>query len=194
MTKGKWAIIVAAVCLVVAVAAVAYAAGKVRTPVTPVLRTRGIELVDRSGKARARWLVDDQGGLALAMADRHDTLRLGMWIDASNGNARIAFCDKGGTERMGLVMSQEGNGSLYLLDRQHTMSVALTMIDGQPTFALGDKKGKSRTGMSVAADGSSALRFLGTDGKERVEVGVAADGSGSVRVRDKEGTVVWQAP
>ena len=54
MKRSRWAVVVVAVCLVVTVAAVAYAAGKATAvPVQEVVRARRFEVVDSAGKVVA---------------------------------------------------------------------------------------------------------------------------------------------
>jgi len=48
--RAKWVVVVVAVCLVVTVAAIAYAAGKTSAPA--VIRAQRFEVVDAEGRAR----------------------------------------------------------------------------------------------------------------------------------------------
>ena len=54
MGRAKWAVVMAALCLVVAIVAMAYAAGQAKAvPVQEVVRARRFELVDDNGRVRA---------------------------------------------------------------------------------------------------------------------------------------------
>jgi hypothetical protein len=72
MTKTRWAIAVAAVCLAVAIAAAAYAAGQakaVKVLTADVMRTRRLEVVDEKGKVRATLAFEDGKAPALVLRD-----------------------------------------------------------------------------------------------------------------------------
>ena len=72
--RAKWAIAIVVVCLVVMVAAIAYAAGRASAPeaapdaVAEVIRAQRFELVDAEGKVRGA-LGMGRGQLVLAFAD-----------------------------------------------------------------------------------------------------------------------------
>jgi hypothetical protein len=71
MRAARWAVVFAAVCAVVAVAGVAYAAGKAKAvPVAEVVRARRVEVADGKGRARGVLPVMDNGSVGLVLASK----------------------------------------------------------------------------------------------------------------------------
>ena len=67
MVRSRWAMVIVAVCLVVTVAAIAYAVGKTSGP--EVIRTQRLELIDSTGNTRAYLGVDERGATVLVLLD-----------------------------------------------------------------------------------------------------------------------------
>ena len=91
MGKGKWAMVFAGVCLVVAVLAIAYGAST--RAAARVIRAKRFEVVDEEGMVRA--------GLGV-LADKNT----GLWV-----------LDGEGKERATLAVSAEGSASLSLREK-----------------------------------------------------------------------------
>jgi len=132
MSRGRWALVIAAVCLVVTAAAIAYAAGQATAPVQEVVRAQKFELVDEAGKMRA----------ALAMLP---------------SGAGLGLYDNDGKLRADLLLLSDGGPRLRLLDKEEKPRAGLMLLaDGSPALVLYDKDGKARAGLLVSADGSAS--------------------------------------
>jgi len=95
MSRGRWAVIIVAVCLAVTVAAVAYAAGKAKAaPVPEVVRARKFELVDSRGRCRAVVKLDETGGMIVEVFD-------------SRGGATTLLLPRVGTEPSGRKVGEK---------------------------------------------------------------------------------------
>jgi len=143
--RAKWAIVAA--CLV-AVVAIAYAAGKTSAP--EVIRARRFEAVDPEGRVR---------GL--------------MGMGSDGGSPVLALIDEKGKQRALLSLDPDGNPNLGLYDEKGTMRAVLSLAaDGSPGLLLRDEKGPraslaltsplrfSRRAGEPLAQGSPALELL----------------------------------
>jgi hypothetical protein len=179
MSKGKWPVVMVAVCLVVTVAAVAYAAGKSRAaPVQEVVRARRFEVVGSSGKPYA----------VLAA------------LETSVG-ARLSLLDKDGGVRGNLDFGNACNspapgGPVYLgISRRSPASGQITLgitENGDPQVVMMDRQGHWVCELQVGEDGVAELRLPGKNQMTRTVVG-----GGLLRIQrlDAQGpTVIWQAP
>lgn len=115
MTKVKWMVLFAAACLVVAVAAVAYAAGKAAMPVADTVAARRIILVDGHGKVRAALVVVD-GNPALAMQDENGKTRVTLQLRSPKANPTLAFDDRQGKTRALLTLHDNDQPGMALFD------------------------------------------------------------------------------
>jgi len=101
MRRGKWAVLVVAVCLVVIVAAVVYAAGKAKAvPVQEVVRAKRFELVDAEGRVR--------GALELVGVE-----------------PRLVLYDEKSRQRAKLLLGPDGSPTLVLRDEKGNLRVIL---------------------------------------------------------------------
>jgi hypothetical protein len=104
MTRDRWLVVLALACVVVAAAAVAYAAGKADpTPMQEVVRAKRLELVDSSGRVRAAL-----------------RFKVGGWPrPGTEGNSKeeieqeempeLVMFDEQGTERAHLIVDRHGS-------------------------------------------------------------------------------------
>ncbi len=137
----KWAILVVALCVVVTVAAVAYAAGKATGEVPEVIRAKRFELVDADGRVRA-------------------ALGLG------RGQPVLAFADTGGKARVLLALSDDGTPGLGLADGDGEVRAVLRVRgDGSPSLELREEHEQTRATLEVSGDGDAMLRLFDKDGE-----------------------------
>jgi hypothetical protein len=100
----------AAVCLVVVIAAVAYAAGKTGPP--EVVRAQKFELVDPQGLTRAT---------------------LGPWADGTSG---LNLMDVDGNRVAVLAVDTDGSTGLVLTDKDLEAAVKAVVVRGKPGLKL----------------------------------------------------------
>jgi hypothetical protein len=99
MNNSKWAIVMVAVCLVVTVAAVAYAAGQAKTAAPKVVRAQRFEVMDAEGRVRAQvGLGTDGRAPTLVLRDEKGEMRA-MLALGSEGNSALALMDGKGETR-----------------------------------------------------------------------------------------------
>jgi hypothetical protein len=128
VTRAKWAILVAAVCLVVTVAAVAYAAGQAKTATPKVVRAQKFEVVDAQGRVRAT---------------------LGLLPD---GSPSLELTDEQGKTRAQLSLYSDGSPYLGLQDAKLKTRAELSLDSGgRPSLALSDEQGKTRATMGTTS-------------------------------------------
>jgi hypothetical protein len=117
----KWAIVVVALCLIVTVAAVAYAAGKTSAP--EVIQAQRFELVDSEGKVRAVLGMADDGGSGLAVMGEGGRARLAMGTKA-DGSVGLAVLRETGTPVVAIGLGADGAAGLAVLDKQGNLTWA----------------------------------------------------------------------
>jgi len=182
MKRSKWAALVVALCLVVTVAAVAYAAGKAKptVPVAEVVRAKRFELVDSAGEVRAL---------------------LGPTQYADGGPA-LALYDNDGKECASLAVLVGISPQLSLGEAAKSTRVILGPVDssyGWPALVLCGQDGKVQATFEVVSDGAPALRLMDKAGKMRASLRVTdtetpETAESSLVLLDREGKVLWQAP
>lgn len=137
--RAQWVMVIVAVCLVVTVAAIAYAAGMSSAP--EVIRAQRFELVDAEGKVR--------GALGIG-----------------RGQPVLAFADEAGKTRVLLGLSDDGTPGLGLADAEgEVRAVVRVGEDGRPRVDLRNEGEKTRAVLELNEDGSGALRLFGEDGE-----------------------------
>lgn len=173
--KATWLILILAVCLVVTVAALAYAVGKTSAP--EVIRAQRFELVDAEGKIRAVLSSDPDGrpGPDLVLFDYKDEIRAKLALDGlelrdGKGHVRAAFVlrdspalmfvDEGGVPGAWLSVRNDGTTALELSDERARTRAVLGTTDLVTT----------RTGAETKTAVSSLVLF------------------------DKDGKVLWKTP
>lgn len=143
----KWAIVLVALCVIVTVAAVAYAAGKSTVP--EVIRAQRFEVVDGEGAVRGVLQILD-GEVALS-------------LDDSDGRPRIR-----------LLVDGRGQPQLVLQDAKERMrAVARLYSHGSPEFALCDAAGRMRTHLALTRNDRPALELWDERGAPRASLGGA---------------------
>jgi hypothetical protein len=179
-------VVVLALCLVVTVAAVAYAARQVKA--AKVLQAQRFELVDSAGRVRAELGLSPEGNPALTLwsnkagASKVHT-RASLWL-AKDGSPRLSLWDGDGQERAGIWLESDGYPALRMWDSAGKLRVAAGefMKDGSPSIILKDSAGQDRAILGVAP-----LETVQT-GEKRTRA------ESSVVLFDKEGQTIWQAP
>ena len=114
MSRSRWAIIIVVVCLVVTVAAVAYAAGQAKTAAPEVVRAQKFEVVDAGGRVRGE-LGMVEGGPALILYDEKGGKRAYLWFSPAT-QPQLTFIDWKGLPRAWLLLSPDGRPDLALFD------------------------------------------------------------------------------
>jgi hypothetical protein len=169
MTKTRWLVALAVLCVVVAAAAVAYAAGKAKpaVPVQEVVRAQKFELVDEKGKVRAELSIHPDGlGPILVMYDQAGDIRADLSV-VNDGPARLVFHEKGGKRQAWL----EDSG-LTLLEGLDVRAALSATKDPGPARALYDQAGKQRAALELR-DNSPMLRMF--DQAKQCRVVLAAE-------------------
>jgi len=155
-------------------------ASKEGPPPNNIIRAQGLELTDKTGKVRAKFVLAPDGKPSLLLYDPKGSVSLSAAV-GGDGNPVFGLRGKGGTN----------------------MTLAIRS-DGSPVFAMRDKKGKLRCILRLAPDGSPVLGLQDENGIARAVLGSmsgkVADRVPSTRpvsslvLFDENEKVVWQAP
>ena len=186
MTR-RWMIVIVAVCLVVTVAAIAYAAGKTTAP--EVIRAQRFELVDAEGRVRIEMSIAGLSGQApgIRLLDEKGTGRAGLVL-FRDGRPGLALSDEKGAVRAGLGLLRDGRPIMTLSDEKGEARAALSLLsDGSPILWLRDEKGKLRATLAVFPDGNPILGLYDEKGKSRATLGLLRDGGPSLTFCDEKG-------
>jgi hypothetical protein len=160
-----------ALCVVVTVAAVAYAAGKAKAvPVAEVVRARRFEVVDAAGKVRAKLETTPEGESEL-------------WLGCA-----------GPYQSIHLVLLPDNLPLVSLSGPEGTGGIMLDLTEESPRVTLWHKDGKASASLAVSSNGCPALTLTDSSAKPRAQLGLSADGSPAVQLFDKHEKVVWRAP
>jgi hypothetical protein len=203
--RTRWAVFVAAACVVAAVAAVAYAAGQVgaaKMLTADVVRTKRVEVVDERGKVRAELRTMADGSPALLLGGTDDGGRVYLTVTA-DGVPRLRLADKDGKPRADLDVSEDGSPGLALEDKDGRRANLVVTRD-EAALGIVDGDGTLRAALSVS-EGSPLLVVKDKEGKLRAVLGSTTPQAIRMRVKgesaefslvllDKEGKVLWQAP
>ena len=179
MVRGRRVVAIAAVCLVMTAAAIAYAAAKTSAP--EVIQAQRFELVNAEGEVRAV--------LGLLLADKPS----------------LVLNDEKGTLLAMLCVGFDGSPGLALYDEKGTMRVGVSLMLGSPLITLYDEEGTGRAGLSLFPDGSPSITLHDEKGKVRAALGTTsleATRTGAMEKRaesslvlfDKDGKVLGEAP
>jgi len=205
MSRGKWAFVIVAVCLVVTVAAVAYAAGQVKA--AKVLRAERFELVDAEGQTRGVLQVDKEGFAEFRLFSPVGEDRA--IIRASNDIATIGLL--GGTVKDGTIslMSSPQISTINVLANNDSgtrqgSSAMFALREGMAGVTVFDKQYK-RIGMRTTDDGNPSLEVSDSNHRVRAALGCTnletmktgetrQTAESSLVLFDKEGKVMWKAP
>lgn len=122
MDERRLLIAFGVVCLLVAVGAVGYGAGKA-TVVPEVIRAQRFEVVDGDGKVRAVLGKADDGGSGLAAMDEEGRARLALGTKA-DGSVGLAVLHKTGTPVVAIGLGADGAAGLAVLDKQGNLTWA----------------------------------------------------------------------
>lgn len=127
MSKTRWLLALAVLCLLVAAAAVAYAAGKAKptVPVAEVVRAKRFELVDGRGWTRGLLAITESGSPGLWLTDAKGKAGARLALSA-NGVSELALLDVKGKVRAYLALDTDGNGRIFLSDAEGTTSAVLS--------------------------------------------------------------------
>jgi len=135
MSRGKWAVVLAA-CIVLAAVAAAYAAGQAKVSAPEVIRAQRFELVDEKGSPRAM---------------------LGLLL---HGGPGFTLYDEKGNMRATLMVLPDGSPGFTFSDEKLVL-----LADRGPGLTLYDEKGKMRAGLTVLPDGGPILELLDSSGR-----------------------------
>src|SRR5574340_502431 len=115
MSRGKWAVVIVALCLVVTVAAVAYAAGKAKAAAPKVVRAQQFELVDAEGRARIEIGMGGEHGQVpgVRVLDAEGAVRAALAV-LPDSSPTLALYDAGGKARAALTTDSDGRPVLAL--------------------------------------------------------------------------------
>ena len=141
MSRGKWAVVLAA-CIVLAAVAAAYAAGQAKMSAPEVIRAQRFEVVDAEGKVQAV---------------------LGLRRD---GGATLDLSDAKGLKRATLTLLPDPGGPILVLsDARGEIRATLTVQQGGPSLTMRDAKGEERATLEVRRDGSPNMALRDADCK-----------------------------
>jgi hypothetical protein len=149
MSKGRWAVVIVAACLVVAVAAVAYAAAKASARTNEltaeVMSAKQFRLVDSRGQVRAAlgFIPAPDGPPALVLYDGHKAQRATVALDAG-GSPSLILGDAKKHARAALSVMEDGSASLMLRgDGKQPRAMLMLMPNGKASLTLFDERGKA---------------------------------------------------
>jgi len=200
MGNGKWLVVLAVLCLAVALVAVAYAAGKAKAvPVQQVVRAKRFELVDRQGRVRGEFRTEAyDGSPSLRLFGRDGKPCAALAVSGNRGGVWLCDRDGDGSSSLaaamafGILLGDTDWGAkrqaflqpdaLRLLDSYHPrVWVGFWQNEG-PRVELRDKGGKIRAA-------------LGVTGMETIATGdTHKTAESSLVLFDKEGKVLWRVP
>jgi hypothetical protein len=120
----KWAIVVVALCVVLTVAAVAYAAMRTTGILPEVIRAQRFEVVDAEAVVRAVLGVSPDGSTELTVKDVTGKARLKLGLQA-DGEAGLAVMAGPGEARIAMAMPGDGGASLIARDETGRLRVAV---------------------------------------------------------------------
>jgi len=160
MSERRSLIGLAVVCLLVAVGAVGYGAGKA-SDVPEVIRAQRFEVVDGEGRTRAALGCQEDGGASLVFTgkDGHLWATLGAARDGTSG---LILYDGAGHERAVLGRSAEGESTLLLVGQEGTGSAGLDLAPKKWTHryaALAVDSRSNSTGARYPSDECSRCRL-----------------------------------
>jgi len=176
MRRERLLIALAVVCLLVAVGAVGYGAGKA-SDVPEVIRAQRFELVDEEGRVRSE-------------------LRLNEF-----GEACLLLCDAEGSPQITLGFDEGDRYSMLVFSSGKAMDPRITLgVDPKTSrseIRLSDRDGKLRAALDLNAEGEPTLWFLPKDQRDGKPVPLdmsLCDGEPQIRLRDATGQLMWSAP
>ena len=181
--RAKWAMVIAAVCLMVTAAAIAYVVGQAKATAPKVVRAQRFELVDAQGRPRAMLGLGPDGSPALELTDEKRQVRAALSLAPAGGQPTLVLYDDNRKGRAALALTADGQPMLGLRDEKGDgRAVLIVLPDGRPLLGLYDENGKSR-----AALGATDLRDT------RTGTAVKRPES-SLVLFDPEGKIMWSAP
>lgn len=216
MSRGRWALVIAAVCLVVTAAAIVYAAGQATAPVQEVLRAQRLELVDAKGRVRGTFRSAADGHPALALLDEDGRARLVLALDQAgqpsivlggkeggpphvilsvneqeSGESGLSLLDADCKHRAMFALGTDGNAYLSLTSEDMNEVIRLSVGPGgtEPQFTIRDKQDRVRFGVRLGATEDPELVLYDENRMERAGLGLDADGRSSLELCDKKGKV-----
>lgn len=151
-------------------------------PVPEVIRARNFEVVDRTGRVRAKMAVQP------------------------NGIAFIQVTDELGHARAAMVTSLSGGSTVEILDPKGHQTAGMGDSTLGGSIAVADTQGKTRAVMAVSASGAPSIHLsdaqgfsmdLGRTATENLNTGQTQETSAASIVmfgNDKGHRVIWQAP
>lgn len=172
----KWAIAVVVLCVVVTVAAVAYAAGKA-SDVPQVIRAQRFELVDEEGQVRSQLLLNEFGEACLLLYDAAGIFQIVLGFDEGDRLTELVL----------------GSGKTS----QPRLSLGVDPQTSRSEIRLSDKDGKLRATLALGTEGEPSLCFgQGSmrEGKPTLLHMWLRDGEPQMQLRHSGGELIWSAP
>ena len=115
MARSKWAVVLAVLVVLAAVAAV-YAGAQVKSDVPQVIRAQRFELVDAQGRVRGEMSMSADGrGPGLMLSDEKGNPRAGLWL-LPDGSPVLSLADEKCQPRAVFGMSSDGTPGLAMRD------------------------------------------------------------------------------
>ena len=124
MSRAKWPMVIAVLCLLVAVAAVAWAAGQAKLSAPEVIQAQRFELVDAEGQVRGRLTVASSTGPALLLYDEDGSVRARLWLSL-DGSPSLNLYDTDGRGGVSAFPGTDGNPGVCLRDKEGTLRAGL---------------------------------------------------------------------
>jgi len=192
MSRGRWLVALAFVCVVVAAAALAYGAGKAEPAAPKVVRAQVFELVDPSGKVWGRLSAPGktgEGGAGLVLFGPHGKDRLFVGL-RGNGEALIRLRDASGSKSMAQINVGRPPGDaahLMLWHRGERAEVTCGEY-GSSVMLLRPDGTLART--SVDSSGMPALHLVGENSEAEAMLSVQSEGPWlTLQGRDRAGVI-----
>ncbi len=200
MRTTRWAVLTAAMCSVIAVAAVAYAAGRAKAaPVAEVVRAKRFELVDGQGKVRALLSVQPDGASRFEVLDKDRKARAVLRL-YPDGTPVLEMLTAGGEPRVSLAGSESmpSLGMGWKGQQGGKLNLGFN-AGGVPQLYMTEPSGLVRVMLTMKANGDPMLRLANRDGRNGVELGAVwenpeAQCPFSMELSDKDGRTVWKVP
>lgn len=120
----QWVMVIVAMCLLVAVAAVAWAAGQAKASAPEVIRAQRFDLVDAEGRVRGRLSIASSSGPALLLYDENGTVRARLRLSL-DGSPTLDLYDTDGRGGVSAFPGTDGNPGVCLRDKEGTLRAGL---------------------------------------------------------------------
>lgn len=131
--------------------------------VTPMVRTRGLELVDERGVMRGALKVVE-GSAVFALSDQDGIQTLGMTVDRNDAEFVMGHSNEGYAHAK-IVLVRGGQPTFFVRDDQGAGAAIGVADDGTVGYVAVDRAGQMRSAMGIGADGSPTIGLMGPTGQ-----------------------------